>query len=112
MRMGGIRRRGRWRSNPWMELIFVWDPRKAAANRRKHGVDFLEAATAFADPLSLTVPDPDHSGREERFLLLGRSHQNRLLVVVHVERAANEIRIISARRAARHERLQYEEDNP
>ena len=94
-----------------MALRFVWDTRKAAANRRRHGVDFAEAATAFGDPLSLTVPDPDHSEHEERFILIGRSERDRLLVVVHVERAADEIRIISARRAAPHERLQYEEDS-
>ena len=92
-----------------MALQFTWDPRKAAANRRKHGIDFAEAATAFGDPLSLTVPDPDHSGTEERLLLLGRSAQQRLLVVVHVERTTREIRIISARPATRRERVQYEE---
>lgn len=94
-----------------MALRFVWDPRKAAANRRRHGVDFAEAATAFGDPLSLAVPDPDHSETAERFILMGRSERDRLLVVVHVERAADEIRIISARRAAPHERFQYEEDS-
>jgi uncharacterized DUF497 family protein len=94
-----------------MALRFVWDPRKAAVNRRRHGVDFAEAATAFGDPLSLTVLDPDHSESEDRFILMGRSERDRLLVVVHVERAADEIRIISARRAAPHERLQYEEDS-
>ena len=92
-----------------MALQFTWDPRKAAANRRKHGIDFAEAATAFGDPLSLTIPDPDHSDVEDRFLLVGRSAQQRLLVVVHVERAATQIRIISARPATRHERAQYEE---
>ena len=92
-----------------MALRFTWDPLKAASNRRKHGVTFEEAATAFADPLSLTVPDPDHSEAEDRFLLLGRSLRDRLLVVVHVERTTDEIRIISARPAAPHERYQYEE---
>jgi uncharacterized DUF497 family protein len=92
-----------------MALRFTWDPRKAAANKRKHGIDFAEAATAFADPLSLTIPDPDHSEAEDRFLLVGRSVRERLLVVVHVERAADEIRLISARRATRRERAQYEE---
>src|SRR5687768_7704320 len=90
-------------------LRFTWDARKAAANLRRHRVSFPEAATAFADPLSLTVPDPDHSESEERFLLLGQSQRDRLLIVVHAERAANEIRIISARPAASHERRQYEE---
>ena len=92
-------------------LRFSWDERKAARNLRDHGVSFPEAATAFGDPLSLTVPDPDHSESEDRFLLLGQSQQNRLLVVVHAERAADEIRIISARPAAGHERRQYEESS-
>ena len=94
-----------------MALRFTWDPAKAAANRRKHGIDFPEAATAFGDPLSLTVADPDHSEGEERYLLLGRSERDRLLVVVHVERAGDEIRLISARPATRRERRQYEEGN-
>jgi uncharacterized DUF497 family protein len=94
-----------------MALRFTWDPRKAAANKRKHGIDFAEAATAFGDPLSLTIPDPDHSEAEDRFLLVGRSVLERLLVVVHVERATDDIRIISARRASRRERVQYEEDS-
>jgi uncharacterized protein len=93
-----------------MGLRFSWDLRKAAANRRKHGVTFEEAATAFADRLSLTVPDPDHSEDEERFVLLGLSITRRLLVVSHVERG-DEIRLISARPANRRERLEYEEND-
>jgi uncharacterized protein len=91
----GVRRRaGRVaRQIAGMALRFTWDPRKAAATKRKHGIDFAEAATAFGDPLSLTIPDPDHSAVEDRFLLVGRSAQARLLVVVHVERAATEVRI-------------------
>jgi len=54
-----------------MALSFQWDPRKAAANLRKHGVSFQEASTAFADPASITIPDPDHSITEERYLLIG-----------------------------------------
>ena len=91
-----------------MSLEFEWDARKDAANRRKHGVSFEEAATAFADPRSLTVPDPDHSVEEDRFVLLGLSYRGRLLVVVHVERGDN-LRIISARKATRTERRQYGE---
>jgi uncharacterized protein len=93
-----------------MPLRFAWDPRKAASNARKHGVSFQEAATAFADPLSLTVPDPDHSGAEVRLLLVGLSNRHRLVVVTHVERDDDLVRLISARLATRRERRQYEED--
>jgi uncharacterized DUF497 family protein len=91
-----------------MALQFAWDARKAAANQRKHGVSFAEAATAFGDPLSLTIPDPDHSQDEDRFLLIGRSTQQHLVVVAHAERG-DTIRIISARPASRRERIAYEE---
>lgn len=91
-----------------MSLEFEWDRRKAALNNRKHGVSFEEAATAFGDPRSLTVPDPEHSRDEDRFVLLGVSYQGRLLVVVHTERGDN-LRIISARRATKRERQQYGE---
>jgi uncharacterized protein len=91
-----------------MALRFSWDPRKAAANLRKHGVAFEEASTAFGDPLSITVPDPDHSADEERFVLIGVSRQHRLLVVVHGERSEEEVRLISARLANRRERRDYE----
>lgn len=66
-------------------LIFEWDPDKAESNRRKHGVPFEEASSAFGDPLSITIPDPDHSVGEARFVLLGVSSSSRLLVVAHVE---------------------------
>ena len=92
-----------------MSLRFTWDPAKAAANLRKHGVSFIEASTAFADALSSTIPDPDHSEGEERFLLLGLSDRGRLLVVAHLE-AGDLIRIISARLATRRERKTYEEE--
>ena len=91
-----------------MPLRFTWDPRKATGNRRKHGVSFEEAATAFGDPLSLTVPDPAHSAEEERYLLLGQTEAGRLVVVAHRDRG-DEIRLISARPASRHERTDYEE---
>ena len=91
-----------------MALQFAWDARKAAANLRKHGVSFAEAATAFGDPLSITIPDPDHSEDEARFLLIGRSARQHLVVVAHVERG-DIIRIISARPATRRERTEYEE---
>jgi len=90
-------------------LQFVWDRAKAAANLRKHGVGFEEAADAFDDPLSITIPDPDHSQGEERFLLVGRSRAGRLLVVAHTERG-DEIRLINARAATRRERQIYEEE--
>ena len=92
-----------------MSLQFTWDPQKAAANLRKHKVGFPEAATAFADPLSLTIPDPDHSVGEERFVLIGQSERRRLVVVAHAERG-DLIRIISARLATRRERKTYEEE--
>ena len=92
-----------------MSLEFSWDPAKAALNLRRHGVSFEEAATAFADPHSITIPDPDHGGPgEERFILIGLSGHQRLLVVVHVERGAT-LRLISARLATRPERRAYEE---
>lgn len=90
-----------------MSLAFEWDPKKARSNAGKHGVTFDEAATAFGDPLSITIPDPDHSDDEDRFILLGSTYQGRLLVVVHDERGDN-IRIISARLATRTERHAYE----
>jgi hypothetical protein len=66
-----------------MGLRFRWDSRKAAENLRKHRVSFTEATTVFDDPLSVTIPDPDHSIGEQRFLLLGTSTRGRLLVVAH-----------------------------
>ncbi len=93
-----------------MSLQFSWDPKKAETNRRKHGVTFGEAATAFGDPLSITILDPDHSVGENRFILIGQSFQSRLLVVVHLELAEESIRLISARSATRRERRLYEED--
>ena len=91
-----------------MDVRFSWDPKKAAGNWQKHGISFAEAATAFADPLSLSIADPDHSDDELRFILIGASIWQRLLVVAHAERG-DEIRIISARLATRRERTTYEE---
>ena len=88
-------------------IAFEWDANKARLNLAKHGVHFEEAATVFGDPLSVTIFDPAHSHTEDRFIILGRSHLEKLLVVVHTERSDN-IRIISARRASRRERKQYE----
>ena len=91
-----------------MALRFEWDKRKAEANLKAHGVSFHEATTVFADPLSITITDPDHSSVETRFLDLGLSYLGRLLVVSYTERG-NKIRLISARPATRNEREQYEE---
>ena len=92
-----------------MSLQFEWDEVKAETNFDKHGVTFQEAASAFGDPLSLTIFDPDQTTPEEpRLLLLGQSFQGRLLVVVHTE-TEDTIRIISARTATRRERQDYEE---
>lgn len=85
-----------------------WNARKAAANLRKHGVSFDEAASAFLDPLSETGDDPDHSLDERRFVTFGNSSSGRLLVVAHVHRR-DVIRIITARLATRAERKLYEE---
>ena len=92
-----------------MGLTFTWDYRKADSNLAKHDVSFEEAATVFGDPLSSTIADPDHSTGEVRFLIVGQSHQSRLLVVSHAESADN-IRIISARLATRRERQAYEQE--
>ena len=89
-------------------MNFQWDEDKARTNLEKHGVSFEEAATVFGDPLSLTIPDPAHSQVEDRWIVLGHSHQRKLLVVVHTERGDN-IRSSSARRASKRERKSYEE---
>ena len=89
-------------------MEFESDPRKAAANVRKHNVAFQEAATVFGDPLALTFEDPDHSMNENRYITFGLSLQNRLLVVSHTQRA-DRTRIISARLMDRKERTIYEE---
>jgi uncharacterized protein len=87
---------------------FEWDPEKEEANLRKHGVPFTEAVTVFGDPLSMNMPDPDHSEGEQRFIVLGMSDRYRLLVVSYTDRPPR-TRIISARLATRNERNQYEE---
>ncbi len=105
-REGGVRLQKHGPYNPGM--IFKWDPAKAAANRKKHGVDFHEAASVLDDQLSTTFPDPTHSRLERRFLSIGVSSEQRLLVVCHTEQGAA-VRIISARPATRRERRFYEE---
>ena len=89
-------------------MDFQWDPAKAKANLRKHGVSFNEAASVFFDPLAVSGNDPDHSTDESRFITFGWSSRGRLLAVIHTVRAES-IRIISARRATGTERKLYEE---
>jgi len=93
-----------------MALEFEWDPVKAELNLKEHGVSFDEATTIFRDTLSITILDPDHSDYEDRFIDIGMSHRMQLLVVSYTERK-DKIRIISARRATRVERKNYEETN-
>ena len=91
-----------------MALEFEWDPAKAELNLKEHGISFDEATTVFRDTLSITISDPDHSDSEDRFIDIGMSHRMQLLVVSYRERK-DKIRIISARRATRAERKNYEE---
>lgn len=91
-------------------MNFECDPAKASANYRKHRVSFQEAATVFGDPLALTYSDPDHSASERRFITVGMSRANRVLIVAHADRGET-IRIISARKTTPRERKQYEEKN-
>jgi len=103
---------------PWcldarVPIRFEWDQRKERRNRQRHGVGLDEASTVFADTLSITIPDPDHSEGEERWVTMGFSHRQRLLVVVHTEEDEQQIiRIISARPADPDERREYEEGHP
>lgn len=93
-----------------MSLVFEWDPKKAASNRTKHRISFEEASTVFGDPLSLTIPDPDHYSRgDRRYLTMGQSIEGRLLLISHEDRPGGRIRIISARRATRTEARAYQE---
>ena len=90
-----------------MSLVIEWDSEKARTNLRKHGVDFEEALTVFADPLSMTIWDPDHSIEEMRFLDVGLSRSGRLLTISYTDRG-HKIRLIMARLASRRERSNYE----
>ena len=89
-------------------MEFKWDPQKAAANGKRRGIGFSEAASVLEDPLSTTYPDEAHSEEETRLLTIGGSHRGRILVVAHTERN-DTIRITSARRATRSEREFYEQ---
>ncbi len=88
-------------------LSFEWDEKKNASNLKKHGISFEEATTVFSDDLARLILDPD-SEVEERFILMGISSQSRILTVCHCERGPDVIRIISARKADKSERKQYE----
>ena len=90
-------------------IQFEWDPAKAKKNLRKHGIAFREAATVLRNPLSITIFDPDHSEKEDRFITFGFSVAGILLMVAHTERGER-IRIISARRLTRAEREAYEQE--
>lgn len=92
------------------DLRFAWDHRKSAANKKKHGISFAEAQTVFYDDRALLLEDPDEPNAEDRFILLGMSAALRILVVCHCYREEDSvIRIISARKADRFERQDYQQ---
>lgn len=92
------------------DLFFEWDINKAESNKRKHDVTFEEAQSVFYDEFARVIPDPDGSIGEERFIILGKSEEYNTLVVCHCYRGSDErVRIISARKAERRERKQYED---
>ena len=88
---------------------FEWDAKKAQSNSRKHGISFQEAQTIFSDECARIIDDPDHSKKEDRFILLGMSYRMQLLVVCHCYRRQSVIRIISARKAIKREQQFYME---
>jgi len=89
-------------------VIYEWDPRKAKENLRRHGVSFEDAATVFLDALAVTFPDPEHSTEEDQEITIGLTTKHRVVFVSHCQRG-DRTRIISARKATRKERKQYEE---
>jgi len=93
-----------------MSLSFEWDRNKAAANLQKHRVSFVEASTAFDDPLARIFDDEDHPDAERREILIGRSILRRLLVVCYTERDDEVVRVISARLTTKREQKDYEEN--
>lgn len=97
-----------------MRLLFEWNANKARENFRKHNITFEEAKTVFNDPMMATYPDKEHSQTEERFISIGMSVKDKILLVVHTEQKETEefllIRIISSRRATKLERKAYEEN--
>jgi uncharacterized DUF497 family protein len=90
-------------------MQFEWDPTKDRGNREKHGISFKEAATVFDDELQMTIPDPDHSITEHRYLTTGLTVRRRLVVVSHTEHEDDRIRIIGARKTTATERRIYEQ---
>ena len=91
-----------------MTARFEWDSRRAASNLRRHGVAFGEATSVFSDPLARIFDDEDHAIEEQREIIIGHSTRDRLLLVSFTQRG-DTIRIISARKATRNERKDYEE---
>ncbi|MBQ4514818.1 MAG: BrnT family toxin [Anaerolineaceae bacterium] len=89
------------------KFLYEWDDKKNRINIQKHGISFEEAATAFEDPNALTLPDEKHSIDEDRFWLIGFSSRANLLIVSHCFREGQVIRIISARKAEKIEKLVY-----
>lgn len=91
-------------------MQFLWDPEKEKANKKKHGIAFPEACYVFADKYMLTLYDKEHSDAEDRWITVGETPDNRILLVVHTYRkmrGKEAIRIISARKATKHESIQY-----
>jgi uncharacterized protein len=90
-------------------VIYEWDPPKATANERKHGVSFDEAKTVFLDPFAETFDDPDHSADERRFITIGMTSGQRLVFIAHADGGVDRVRIVSARAATRGESNAYQE---
>ena len=91
-----------------MKLTFEWDEGKARENLRKHKVEFDEGKSIFNDPFLLTFPDLDNSGNEARYISIGLSDRDRILLLIHTDRHGR-IRIISCRKATTRERRYHEE---
>jgi uncharacterized DUF497 family protein len=90
-------------------MKFTWDPQKAKLNENKHGVSFEEASTVFYDPFAKLGHDPDHSEQEDRYILIGHSQASNLLFVIHVyAENENTVRIVSARKATKKEKHDFE----
>jgi uncharacterized DUF497 family protein len=90
------------------QYAFTWDKNKNTENKKKHGVSFDEARSVFYDDYARLIFDPDHSEKEDRFIIIGLSFRYRLLITCHCYRKkGREIRIISARQANKSEQKQY-----